>query len=112
MNGTLSSGFLEDVGPRTALLPSRLSSERYVASTTTGLELHSLQRPSRPAHVAPPNTDADASQLAEEARRLADDAIKAIHQLKNSLQEDKARAKADENDKDAHEKRHRNSWFP
>lgn len=112
MSATLSSVSPQDVGSRTALIQGQPSSERDVASTRTSLELHNLQQPSRPAHEAPSNAGADALQAAEEARRLADNARIAILRLEKSIQEEKARVKADENDKDAHEKRHRNSWFP
>jgi hypothetical protein len=109
MYGALSSGSPEDAGSGTAFLST---SERYGASARTSHEMDNLQQQSRPDLVVPSSTDAGALQAAAEARGLADGARIAILQLKNSLQDEKARATADENDKDAHEKRHRNSWFP
>jgi hypothetical protein len=54
----------------------------------------------------------EALQVAAEARKVADEALKAVILLKVSLQEEKSRAKKEESKLEAREKEQRSRWFP
>jgi hypothetical protein len=102
-----------DTDVRTRLLTECSASETRDASARSSLELQTLPPSAQHDMHTPTATGLpEALQVAAEARKVADEALKAVILLKVSLQEEKSRAKKEESKLEAREKEQRSRWFP